>query len=46
LIFAEIWTGILKLHPRDGKSLLSQIVQNEKNFLRSGKTRHHFKDCA
>lgn len=43
---AEIWTGILRLHQSDGRSLLSQTVQNEKSFLRNGRTRHHSKDCA
>jgi hypothetical protein len=43
---AEIWTGILSLHPSDGRNLLSQIVQREKSFLRNGRTSHHSKDCA
>jgi hypothetical protein len=46
VVIAEIWTGTLRLHLSDGRNLLSQTVQNEKSFRRSGRTRHHCRDCA
>jgi len=46
VVITEIWTGTLRLHPNDGRRLLNRNVQNEKSFLKSGRTRHHCKDCA
>lgn len=43
---SKIWTGTSRARPNAGRSLWSVSVRKKRNSRRSGRIRHHSRDCA